>query len=91
MPTGSNEFENPKFYIDGKEIPCEIHNVDTVIYNPDNDIDDFGLHFDPDEKIISLTCKNKLNSVLFAKLLGVWDLLRWYQKLWIRFTDLFGR
>lgn len=82
MPPDNSKFENAKFYIDGKEIPCEIVSVD--IAKNLNDIDDFGLHFDP-EKETTLSCSiSKFSFISYLKLIGYWNYLEWYRKLWIR-------
>ena len=82
-------FKNTKIYIDGKEVPCETYEIEDLEYN--NDIDDFGLHFNPDEEDVLLTFQSKINSLLYTKIIGIWDELKWYQKLWIRIISLFGR
>lgn len=89
MPPDNSKFKDAKFYIDGKEIPCEIHEVKDLDYS--NDIDNFGLHFNPEETNLSLHFQSKLSSVWYAKLLGIWDRLNWYQKLWLRIISLFRR
>ena len=88
MPPDNSKFKSTKTYINGKEISCEIYEFDNLDYI--NDIDDFGLHFDPAEKEIALSFQLDMNFVEFAKLLGIWDKLRWYQKLWCRICSWFG-
>ena len=84
-------FKNTKFCINGEEIPCEIKSVNITEGLDDiSDVDDFGLHFNSNEEA-TLTVKTKLTNVQAWKIIGEWDKLRWYQKLWIRFTDWFGR
>lgn len=89
MPPDNSKFENAKFYIDGKEIPCEIVSIENLDYT--NDIDDFGLHFNP-EKEATLSCSiNKFSFISYLKLIGYWDYLEWYRKLWIRIGCLLKR
>jgi hypothetical protein len=88
MPPENFKLSDSKFYIDGKEVPCEIVSIETID-SSENDIDDFGLHFNP-EKETSLTFElSNINDVAMLQLAGVWDILKWYQKLWIKTKCVF--
>lgn len=72
-------------YINGKEIPCEICEINTI--DNLNDIDDFGLHFNP-YKDVSLSLENcKFNNKQILILTGVWSIMKWYQKLRVIILD----
>jgi hypothetical protein len=89
MPPKDCKFKPTKFYINGKEIPCEIHNIETTTVH--DDIDDFGLHFNPNKEV-SLSLEScKFSSKQFSKLFGIWDTLKWHQKLRIIISDWFKR
>ena len=81
MPPDNSKFKDAKFYIDGKEIPCEIHEVENLNYT--NDIDDFGLHFNPKKEATLNLSVNRFFFIKYLKLIGYWESLEWYRKLWI--------
>jgi hypothetical protein len=83
VPFKKLETTNSNFYIDGKKIPCGIAEVKTIS-NPKNDIDDFELPFNL-EKETSFACElSDFDTVSILKIVGVWEILKWYQKLQIK-------
>jgi hypothetical protein len=87
MPPEDFNTSNTKIYFNGKEIPCKTYVFQ--VKDISNDIDDFGTHFNQNHETTFTCSLSKVNVRNFSKLIGVWDNLKWYQKLWIIITDWF--
>jgi hypothetical protein len=87
MPPKDYNISNPKPYMNGKEIPFIVNNI--KIMTDFNDNEDSSIHFNP-EKETSLTFEScKFSSKQFSKLFGIWEKLKWHQKLRIIISDWF--
>ncbi len=65
--------------------PKNISDTNDVV----DDIDDFGLHFNPEKEASVTIDLSYINSKIIWKMFGLWEQLKWYEKLWLNIYSWF--
>jgi len=86
---GLVDLSNYKIAINGKEMPCELKEFTIDDEKKIDDIDDFGLRNNSFNKCSFQVSMDKRNQIKLLKIIGIWETLKWYQKLWINIQCVF--